>query len=156
MERTAAAAAGTGTGNSIRVTRTNGIMTRSLLNTVMIGASLGAVILGGGGRLAMRGVTLWEGRSHLFSVGGTITVVIWGIGFGIAAALLRIGIEVIATRWIPSFERARSALWWIITLAIALTLLTPWSPPRLALFPPVIVLFLLAFEISWRRNRATV
>ena len=37
------------------------------------GALLGAAILGIGGRVAMRGVTLWEGRAHQFTLGGSLT-----------------------------------------------------------------------------------
>ena len=126
---------------------------RIWLEALLTGAMLGLVILGGGGRLAMRGVTLWEGRTHLFSAAGTLRVLAWGAGLGAAAALARAAIDRAGTRWTPAVSPgARAAAAWLVTLAIALVLLTPWTLPRLALFPPVVLGYLAALERA-RRGR---
>ena len=123
------------------------------LEPLLTGATLGLLILGGGGRLAMRGVTLWEGRAHLFSVAGTLRVLAWGAGLGAAAAVARTVIERAAARWTPTAAPSRrAAIAWLVTLAIALVLLTPWTLPRLVLFPPVVLAWLAALEATRRRR----
>src|SRR5881628_1137621 len=103
------------------------------------GASLGALILGGGGRLAMRGITLSEGRAHQFSTGGTLTVLGFGAAFGVLGAGLRAVLDVAAARWLP----ARAPRWVptaafaLACLALTVLLLTPLTVHRLVLFPPV-------------------
>jgi hypothetical protein len=126
---------------------------------LLLGALVGAVILGIGGRLAMRGVTLWEGRSHLFSLTGTLTVVAWGAGLGALAAILRATLEwgaarLAARRGGHVVPGRSSAVWVALAFAVALVLLTPWSPPRLALFPPVVGAFLWTLDAAWRRLSA--
>jgi predicted tellurium resistance membrane protein TerC len=116
-----------------------------------LGAALGALVLGSGGRLAMRGVTLWEGRPHLFSVNGTLTVLIWGAGFGLAAGVLRAALDALFDRWAPRAPRvARLTTHVVLCVGVALVLLTPWTVPRLVLFPPIVIVFLGAFEAGRR------
>jgi hypothetical protein len=123
-----------------------------LLTSLAIGTGLGALVLGSGGRLAMRGVTLWEHRPHLFSVNGTVTVILWGAGFGLASGALRVGLEMMFDRWTPSLSRAgRLTIFVVICLGVALTLLTPWTLPRLSLFPPVVLIFIAALETISQR-----
>lgn len=125
------------------------------LAALLLGTCLGVLILGAGGRLAMRGVTLWEGRTHLYSLAGTLTVLAWGAGLGAAAGLVRVAIES-GLRRARAGGRHRSdslplALWWAVSSGIALVLLTPWTLSRLVLFPPVVLAFLAAFETIWSR-----
>lgn len=124
----------------------------NVLSSLAIGTGLGAVVLGAGGRLAMRAVTLWEHRPHLLSVNGTVTVFLWGAGFGLAAGALRAGLEMGFDRWTPSLSRgARLTIFVIVCLGVTLVLLTPWTLPRLVLFPPVVLIFITAFEAAWQR-----
>ena len=124
----------------------------SALASVAIGAALGVLVLGSGGRLAMRGVTLWEHRPHLFSAAGTVTVLLWGAGFGAAAGALRAALEAAFDRWAPAAPRiVRLTSFVAISFGAALVVLTPWTLPRLVLFPVVVVIFLAAFEALWRR-----
>jgi len=126
---------------------------RNALASLTIGTGLGALVLGSGGRLAMRVVTLWEHRPHLFSVSGTVAVFLWGAGFGLAAGALRVGLEMAFDRWTPSLSRtARLTIFVVVTLGGALAVLTPWTLPRLSLFPPVVLTFLVAFETLWQRS----
>ena len=125
------------------------------LAALLVGAAIGALVLGVGGRLAMRAVSLWEGRPRLFSLGGSLTVVAWGAGLGAAAGLLRAALEAGVARWTPASPGRGSARSGAVavTLGVTLLLLTPWSVPRLALFPPLVLAFLAAFELAWRRWR---
>jgi hypothetical protein len=119
----------------------------------LLGAALGTVVLGIGGRLAMRSVTLWEHRMHLFSLSGTASVILWGTALGCAAGLLRVIIEAVLDRWIPRSNMiTRAGTFELVCAALALTLLTPWTLPRLVLFPPVVVGFLVLFELAWWRR----
>src|SRR5207302_4626130 len=98
----------------------------------------------------MRGVMLWEHRPHLFSIVGTVTVLIWGAAFGVAAGALRVGLEAIIDRWRPAVSRvARLTIFAVLCLGAALVVLTPWTRPRLLLFPPVVVAFVAAFEARY-------
>jgi hypothetical protein len=124
----------------------------SALASLAMGAALGAVVLGSGGRLAMRGVTLWERRTHLFSVDGTVTVLMWGAAFGLVAGAVRAGLEAAFDRWMPAASRVvHLTSFVVVCLGAALVVLTPWTLPRLVLFPPVVVIFLVAFEALWCR-----
>ena len=119
-----------------------------MIPTLALGAGLGALILGGGGRLAMRGITLWEGRAHQFSVRGTLTVLGFGAAFGILGAGLRAALDAAAERWLPSRvpHWARTAAFAMICLALAVLMLTPLTVHRLVLFPPLVALYVLALE----------
>ena len=119
---------------------------------LVLGAGLGALILGGGGRLAMRGITLWEGRPHQFSARGTLTVLGFGAAFGLIGAGLRAALDVAAERWRPAgiSRRARAAALAVACFALALLVLTPLTVHRLVLFPPVVALYVLALEGCWR------
>jgi hypothetical protein len=117
-----------------------------------LGALLGALILGGGGRLAMRGITLWEDRPHQFTAGGTLSVLAFGAAFGVLGAGLRAAIDFAVRRWLPARapRRAPGAAFAVVCLAIACVLLTPLTAHRLVLFPPVVVLYVVALERFWR------
>lgn len=117
-----------------------------------LGAGLGALILGGGGRLAMRSITLWERRAHQFTAGGTLSVIGWGTGFGVLGASLRAALDVAAERWLPDRAPgwAPSAAFATVCLALAVLLLTPLTMHRLVLFPPLVVLYVSALEACWR------
>ncbi len=119
---------------------------RPLTRDLVGGAILGAIVLGVGGRLAMREITLVEGRAHIASVVGTLTVVAGGAGFGLIAGAVRAGVD----RWLGGWPvRRRALLFAVLCVAIALTILTPWTVSRLALFTPLVLVFAAAFE-RWR------
>lgn len=69
---------------------------RRLLVTLVVGSTLGAVLIGGGGRVVMRLLTSLDGREAGFSLGGTAEIVVCGalVGAGgslVHAALQRLG-----------------------------------------------------------------
>ena len=55
-----------------------------------LGAMLGAIVLGGGGRAAMRGIAMLEDRPRLWSVGGTLRVMAFGAGLCLFLRLMSI------------------------------------------------------------------
>jgi hypothetical protein len=120
---------------------------RTWLMALSLGAVLGALMLGVGGRLAMRGITLWEGRPHLASAAGTLTVLGFGTIFGIAGGALRGAIAVLSSYRVP--ERVQGPVFFGACLVIALVFLTPLTMHRLIVFPPVVVVYALVFELCW-------
>jgi hypothetical protein len=118
----------------------------STLKILLLGSVLGMLILGGGGRLAMRGISLWQGLPPRLSFEGTLTVILLGTASGFLSGILRIAIEAATRRWIPRSPLAARAIWWAVTFALGLRVLSPWDMPRLVLFPPVILAYLLAYE----------
>jgi hypothetical protein len=61
---------------------------RTLIDELLIGAGLGLVVLGVGGRVVMRGVAMATDAPSAWSVGGTVTVLAAGAAAGAAGALL--------------------------------------------------------------------
>lgn len=120
------------------------------LVAISLGVLLGALILGVGGRLAMRGITLWEDRPRLLSFAGSLTVVLFGTGFGAVAGVVRAAIAILLPARLTL--RRQAAIFGIFCLGAAVVGLTPVTVHRLALFLPVIALFALAMELAWRRT----
>jgi hypothetical protein len=71
---------------------------RTLVNEVILGAGLGLLILGGGGRAVMRGIALVTDAPSVVSVGGTVTVLAAGAAAGAAGALLH-ALSRLAAAW---------------------------------------------------------
>jgi hypothetical protein len=113
------------------------------------GAVTGCVILGVGGRIAMRFFALHTGARPGFSLGGTITVIFMGVVSGVAGAAIRAA----AATWLPKRVPA-----WIgsVIFAMACMLLTlrglkPVDAARLTYFLPCTVGYIIAFELLWWR-----
>ena len=90
-----------------------------VLRSLLIGALLGFVILGVGGRLAMAFVTLKAGGSPSFTVGGTLTVIALGTVSGLAGAVMAL-----ASRWAASWLPTRMHWLQHVLLASMLALVT--------------------------------
>jgi hypothetical protein len=105
---------------------------RSLPTTLTLGAAVGAVFLGVGGRLAMRIIALLEDRGTTWSFEGSLTVVVMGAVFGtIGGLLLWLG-----RRVFPRSPFARGALFWVPLTALFLRGLSPLSENKLISFLP--------------------
>jgi hypothetical protein len=104
----------------------------------------GAVFLGFGTRLAMRGVALVEGRMPGWSFGGTMTVVLlgalWGLGAAVVWLLVRRGMP--RNRWIRGV-----AFGVLFTLAVTPGL-TPFRVSTLLLFAPWFLLYGIAMSLA--------
>jgi hypothetical protein len=122
---------------------------RDWLACSVLGAGVGAVVLGIGGRLAMRGITLFSDATPDFSLGGTMTVILLGALWGLAGALVWMGLQALAPR--------RPLLWGVVfwTFLILATLrgLWPVDLMRLLLFMPLSLAYGLALQFVWCRVR---
>jgi hypothetical protein len=113
-----------------------------------LGAVLGTLCLGIGGRAAMRGIATAQSTTPGFSFGGTLTVVFLGALAGLAA-----GLVYVATRMLlPRHVGWARALFSVILLAITLRGLRPLDLLRLELFLPLFIVFGLALDRLWERQ----
>lgn len=67
-----------------------------LVRAALAGAATGTIVLGIGGRLAMRLAGLLGGRAPVFSWGGSLEVLAAGARYGAAGGLLWVAV---ARRW---------------------------------------------------------
>jgi hypothetical protein len=128
-------------------------MRRSLpagIATLLWGAGLGALVLGVGGRVAMRVIAEATTGSSGFSLGGTSTVVFLGAVSGAIGGLLLLLARTLLRRWPP----APTVAFWLLLLALTLRGLQPVDQLRLVLFGPLVALFgaLLQWR-TWRYRR---
>ena len=111
MDRGPAAA-----GHEVRRMRAMREMMAARLREVALGAGLGLLFLGVGGRVAMRMVAVALGQPPALALGGTLTVVAAGVAAGIAGALLHAISRAAATRLVGAGarrdgDRAHGATW---------------------------------------------
>ena len=105
---------------------------RSLPTALTLGALVGAIFLGVGGRIAMRIFALMEGREPGFSVGGTLPVILMGAVFGVIGGfLLWLG-----RRLFKRSPIARGAMFWIPLTTLFLKGLSPLTENSLMAFAP--------------------
>jgi hypothetical protein len=110
---------------------------RSLPTAVALGALVGAIFLGVGGRVAMRVFALLEGREPGWSFGGSMTVVFMGAVWGtLGGVLLWMG-----RRYFRRSPAARGALFWIPLTLLYLRGLSPLNANSLAAFMPIFVAY---------------
>lgn len=125
---------------------------RSLPTALVLGAAVGAVFLGVGGRVAMRIFALMTERTPGWSFGGTVTVVFMGAVFGmIGGALLWFG-----RTYFRTSPPARGALFWIPLTLLYLRVLSPLTNDSLIAFTPFVVAYgAVLYRIWCRRFVAT-
>lgn len=121
---------------------------------LVAGAGTGVVVLGIGGRIAMRLFGVHSGQPAGWSVGGTMTVIFMGLVSGVGGAAIRAA----ASSWLP---RRTPPVVGTVVFVLACTLLTlrglnPVDATRLAYFLPVIVAYMTVFEVLWRRRPVVV
>lgn len=110
---------------------------RSLPASLALGAAVGAVFLGVGGRVAMRIFALMEGREPGFSIGGTLPVIFMGAVWGVLGGLMLW----LGRRFFPRSPLARGALFWIPLSLLFLRGLSPLNQNSLIAFTP--------FYLAW-------
>jgi len=138
-----------------RRVRDRGVI-RMVAPLLLIGLGAGAVILGLGGRVAMRIIALANGSPAVLSLGGTITVVLAGAASGLGGVLLHF-VATGITRWIAPQQRwVRRVLFAIFLLGISLRGLHPVQPFPLALFLPLVVLYGVLIDIVATRRATRV
>ncbi len=122
---------------------------RDWLRYSLIGAGVGAVVLGVGGRLAMRGIAVLSGAPPSFTVGGSLRVVLMGALSGLGGAwILKVLRSFLPKRWL-----IQTILFYAIIVLIMLRGLKPVDSQRLVLFLPVVLLYGFIVRIATRRRR---
>jgi hypothetical protein len=115
---------------------------------LLLGAALGAVVLGLCGRVAMRAIAVANEQEPVATVAGTLTVV------AVAAANGALGgAFFLASRWIARRRRLLGeVVFWGLALGLALQILRPVSRQRLEFFLPLATTFSVALEVWWWRR----
>ena len=119
------------------------------LFAVALGLAIGTLVLGIGGRLAMRGIALVQGRAPGFTIGGTTTVVFLGAVCGVIGSLIFAGTRAL----VPGNRVIRGMLFWLILVLITLRGLSPLDVPKLAFFLPLILGYGTLLTAAWCRFR---
>jgi hypothetical protein len=124
---------------------------RSLPTALLLGAAVGTVFLGVGGRIAMRIFAVMMDRAPAWSFEGSLTVVLFGSVFGmIGGLLLWLG------RRYSSSPLARGVLFWIPVTLLYLRVLSPVSNDSLIAFTPFVLAYgVVLYRIWCRRFVAT-
>ena len=110
---------------------------RALGRALLVSVLAGAVFLGAGTRVAMRGVAMVEGRVPVWTFRGTLNVVGMGAAFGLLFGLT----WALVARWIPGNRFVRGLLFGALCAVIASPGLTPQRVSTFALFVPWFVAF---------------
>ena len=118
---------------------------------LLVGALAGAVLLGGGTRIAMRGVALIERRVPTWTLTGTLQVMMYGALFGLGFALL----WALVGRRLPGNRVVRGLLFGVLATALASPGLTPRRLSTLLLFMPWFLLYGGAMSVFASSDRAT-
>ena len=111
----------------------------------VLGLGIGALILGIGGRIAMRGIVMMAGGTPGLSWGGTLTVILLGLLSGLAGGLVLVGVRFL----LPARPVVRGLLFWAFLLFAAMRGLRPVNPQRLLLFMPLILLYGVTLQVLW-------
>lgn len=123
-----------------------------LRSEVLVGAILGFLVLGVGGRAIMRGIALATDAPRAVTVGGTVTVIAAGAAAGVAGALIHALSRGIASRAAHGHPAVRVALFGaLLTLVTARGLHGSPSGPALAFWPLVFAFGALQDWITTRR-----
>ena len=124
-----------------------------LRRALIVGVLAGAAFLGAGTRLAMRGVAHIEQRVPVWTINGTLEVVMFGALFGLGFAL----VWALVGRRIPGNRVVRGLLFGLLTTILATPGLTPRRVSTLLLFAPWFLLYGIAMSIfTTRAQQASV
>jgi hypothetical protein len=119
---------------------------------LLLGAGVGLVVLGVGGRIAMRAVAVADGAPPSFTIGGTATVVVLGVVSGVGGGL----VYVLLHRFIPRRRLVRTALFTIALVLLTLRGLRPIQPLALEWFMPLALGYGVIVDVAfttWARRR---
>jgi len=122
---------------------------RDRLRDVAVGAGVGALVLGIGGRSAMRGIAILSGAPPSFSFGGSLRVVLLGALAGLVGGLILLGLRaLLPKRWL-----IQTLLFYVMILLITLRGLRPIDAERLMLFLPLVLAYGFLVRTLTRRRR---
>jgi len=120
---------------------------RALPLALALGTASGALLLGLGGRLAMRLFALATGRPGAFSLRGTLNVVFAGAVAGLIGGALLWAVE----RWLPRRPLPRGLAFGLLCFAIASPGIRPPQFLTFGLFAPFFVGYGLVVASAWAR-----
>ena len=123
---------------------------RQWLQGPLLGAAIGLPILGGGGRLAMRGIAVFTGAPGAFTAEGTLSVLLLGAASGFAGGV----IYAILAALLPRKRPLRDMIFAIVLFLLTLRGLNPVTMLSLALFLPLVVAYGVLLEWAWYRRTA--
>jgi hypothetical protein len=134
---------------------------RELSRFALIGALLGAIFLGLGGRLAMAAIVLGAGGAPHFTLAGTLRLMMLGAIAGIVGAIVVLISRIVAHRVAPG--RSSASYWIFAILLLLVTALGFWASERATAgnqsqsvawryLSPCIALYGIALALSVRRQ----
>ena len=113
-----------------------------LRRALIVGTVAGAVFLGLGTRLSMRGVALVQHRVGVWTIGGTLQVMMFGALFGLGFSLL----WVLLARRLPGGRIAQGLLFGALMTLLASPGLTPQRVSTFLLFTPWFLMYGMAMS----------
>jgi hypothetical protein len=121
---------------------------RAWISLIVVGAVIGTLLLGIGGRIAMRVIALSAGAPPGWSVGGTGTVLLLGALSGVLGALIRL-----LSAWlVPGPRWAETAIFSLALALLTVRGLRPVQALPFALFAPLVIAYGVMLETLWRRR----
>jgi hypothetical protein len=120
---------------------------------LLLGAGVGLVVLGIGGRIAMRAIALANDAPPAFSLGGTVTVVFLGAVSGVGGGLLYTLLHLL----MPQRRLVRAALFTVGLVLLTLRGLRPIQPIALTWFMPLALAYGAIVDVvytAWYRRRS--
>jgi hypothetical protein len=123
---------------------------RQWLQGPLLGAVIGLPILGGGSRLAMRGIALSTGAPGAFTAEGTLTVLLLGAASGFAGG----AIYAILAALLPRKRSLRDMIFAIVLCLLTLRGLNPVTMLSVVLFMPPVAIYGVLLEWAWHRRAA--
>jgi hypothetical protein len=120
---------------------------RPWLFALLLGAAVGFVVLGIGGRVAMRGIAIANGAPADFTLDGTATVVVLGLASGIGGGLL----YAVLHHYVPRPRLLRTGLFTLALILLTLRGLRPIQPRALEWFMPLALAYGAIVDIIYTR-----
>jgi hypothetical protein len=118
-------------------------------NGVLVGAVVGAVVLGVGGRMVMRAIAQVTEQGVYFTLRGSMTVVGAGAAFGAVGGTL-----LVLSQWLfPDRRLLRWLSFWTACLLITLHVVSPVNAVRLSFFLPLLAVYLVSLHLASKRGR---
>jgi putative exporter of polyketide antibiotics len=112
---------------------------------------MGVLILGIGGRVAMRAIAHATNVAPGFTLGGTMTVVGLGAVSGLAGGV----IYALLAQFLPNRRFVRSILFGVILVLITLRGLSPATALSISWFVPLVLLYGAVIDYAYRRRFAS-